>query len=336
MSLGGQITEDDLRRYAIEIGNAPMPEPYVDPTLSAQQAILSRPMQYLDQTANDQRAILARPMNQPFMGQPIMSRDVPIVQNAYSGLIYPQRKIPAIPVPVYAPPTYNGGGDGGGGGDSGSSDSGSSDSGGGFGAGYGGGFDMGGGLTGSADNSGVSGGFDMGGGTGSESTGGDSGASGGPGSGGPGSGDDGTGGDSGASGGPGSGGPGSGDDGTDSGSDGGGGGGGGGKIICTAMNHAYGFGSFRNAIWIKYADKHLTKAHEVGYHTLFLPLVDFAFKRGDGKLNLAIRKTLEWGTRHRSTDLRAELRNKKRDTVGRVIRLIFEPLCYAVGKLKGY
>jgi hypothetical protein len=30
------------------------------------------------------------------------------------------------------------------------------------------------------------------------------------------------------------------------------------------------------------------------------------------------------------------LRNKKRDTVGRVIRLIFEPLCYAVGKLKGY
>tara|TARA_R110000772_G_scaffold8870_1_gene29158 strand:- start:995 stop:1837 length:843 start_codon:yes stop_codon:yes gene_type:complete len=117
---------------------------------------------------------------------------------------------------------------------------------------------------------------------------------------------------------------------------GGSGGGGGGKIICTAMNHAYGFGSFRNAIWIKYADKHLTKAHEVGYHTLFLPLVDFGFKRGDGKLNLVVRKVLEWGTRHRSTDLRAELRNKKRDTTGRIIRLIFEPLCYAVGKLKGY
>ena len=115
-----------------------------------------------------------------------------------------------------------------------------------------------------------------------------------------------------------------------------GGGGRGGKIICTAMNHAYGFGSFRNAIWIKYADKHLTKAHEVGYHTLFLPLVDFGFKRGDGKLNLIVRKVLEWGTRHRSTDLRAELRNKKRDTTGRIIRLIFEPLCYAVGKLKGY
>ena len=117
---------------------------------------------------------------------------------------------------------------------------------------------------------------------------------------------------------------------------GGGGGDGGGKIICTAMNHAYGFGSFRNAIWIAYADKHLTKAHEVGYHTMFLPLVDYGFKRGDGKLNMVVRKVLEWGTRHRSTDLRAELRGTKRDTTGRVIRFIFEPLCYAVGKLKGY
>ena len=108
------------------------------------------------------------------------------------------------------------------------------------------------------------------------------------------------------------------------------------KIICTAMNQAYGFGSFRNAIWIAYADKHLSKAHEVGYHALFLPLVDYAFKRGDGKLNLAVRKVLEWGTRHRSTDLRAEMRGTKRDTTGRIIRFIFEPLCYAAGKLKGY
>ena len=121
------------------------------------------------------------------------------------------------------------------------------------------------------------------------------------------------------------------------GDDGGDGGGGGdGKIICTAMNQAYGFGSFRNAIWIAYADKHLSKAHEVGYHTLFLPLVDFGFKSGDGKMNMAVRKVLEWGTRHRSTDLRAEMRGTKRDTTGRIIRLIFEPLCYAVGKLKGY
>lgn len=115
-----------------------------------------------------------------------------------------------------------------------------------------------------------------------------------------------------------------------------GGGGGSSKIICTAMNHAYGFGSFRNAIWIKYADQHLTKAHEVGYHTLFLPLVDYGFNRGEGKLNTAVRKVLEWGTRHRSMDLRAEMRGKKRDITGRIIRTVFEPMCYIVGKLKGY
>lgn len=117
---------------------------------------------------------------------------------------------------------------------------------------------------------------------------------------------------------------------------GGGGDGGGSKIICTAMNHAYGFGSFRNAIWIAYADKHLTKAHEVGYHTLFLPLVDFGFKRGDAKPKLVVRKILEWGTRHRSMDIRAEMRGTKRDSTGRAIRFVFEPLCYFVGKLKGY
>jgi hypothetical protein len=114
----------------------------------------------------------------------------------------------------------------------------------------------------------------------------------------------------------------------------GGGGGGSSKIICTAMNEAYGFGSFRNAIWIKYANQHLTKEHEKGYHALFLPLVDYGFKQGDGTMNKIVRKVLEWGTRHRSTDLRAEMRGKKRDTTGRIIRAIFEPLCYFVGKYK--
>jgi hypothetical protein len=58
-----------------------------------------------------------------------------------------------------------------------------------------------------------------------------------------------------------------------------GGGGGGGKIVCTAMNESYGFGSYRNAIWLKYSADKMTKAHEAGYHALFLPLVDLAYKR---------------------------------------------------------
>jgi len=37
--------------------------------------------------------------------------------------------------------------------------------------------------------------------------------------------------------------------------DGGDGGDGGGKIICTAMNQTYGFGGFRNALWMKYQFK---------------------------------------------------------------------------------
>lgn len=109
-------------------------------------------------------------------------------------------------------------------------------------------------------------------------------------------------------------------------------GGGGGKIVCTAMNEAYGFGSFRNRIWLKYAKDNLTKAHEVGYHTLFLPLVDIGYKK-DVKV---VRKALEHIARHRSADLRAEMRGTKRDNLGRMYRFVLEPLCYVVGKLKGY
>lgn len=117
---------------------------------------------------------------------------------------------------------------------------------------------------------------------------------------------------------------------------GGGGGGDSSKIVCTAMNNAYGFGSFRNAIWLKYASKHLTKAHEAGYHALFLPLVDYGFKQGDATPNRLVRKCLEHVARHRSADLRAEMRGMKRDALGRAYRFVLEPLCLVVGKLKGY
>ena len=106
---------------------------------------------------------------------------------------------------------------------------------------------------------------------------------------------------------------------------------GGGKIICTAMNTSYGFGSYRQAIWLTYSEKHLTDYHEKGYHKLFLPLVDRAYNRGS-KNNVVLRKILEHGTRHRTADLRAEMHGKKRDTLGRIYRTLFEPLCYVVGR----
>ena len=105
-----------------------------------------------------------------------------------------------------------------------------------------------------------------------------------------------------------------------------------GKIICTAMNASYGFGSYRQAIWLKYSAEHLTDYHEKGYHKLFLPLVDRAYNRGENNSKV-IRKILEHGTRHRTADLRAEMQGKKRDTLGRIYRTIFEPLCYIVGRL---
>jgi len=98
------------------------------------------------------------------------------------------------------------------------------------------------------------------------------------------------------------------------------------------MNQAYGFGSYRNRIWLAYAAKNLTKAHEAGYHAMFLPLVDLAYRK-DFKV---LRAVLESIARHRSTDLRAEMRGLKRDSLGRAYRFVLEPLCYAVGKLKGY
>lgn len=110
----------------------------------------------------------------------------------------------------------------------------------------------------------------------------------------------------------------------------------GGKIVCTAMNHAYGFGSFRQAIWLQHsANMKNAKTIEAGYHALFLPVVAYAF---NGKRNLAtnlVRALAEHIARHRTADLWKEMRGKNRDTLGRVYRAIIEPICYLVGKVKG-
>ena len=115
-------------------------------------------------------------------------------------------------------------------------------------------------------------------------------------------------------------------------SSGGGGGGGGGKIVCTAMNNAYGFGGFRNAIWLKYAAENLTKEHEVGYHTLFQPLVSFAYG-SDGRIRKGVRSVLEHIARRRTSDLWG-IRKGRRDRVGQIERAILEPICFGVGWLK--
>ena len=104
----------------------------------------------------------------------------------------------------------------------------------------------------------------------------------------------------------------------------------GGKIVCTMMNESYGFGNFRNKIWLKHS-KDLPKEYEIGYHTIFLPLVNFAKK--EGKVNKLVKKILEHIAKHRTIDLKQEMRGKTH-TLGRVYRKILEPICLMVGKIK--
>jgi hypothetical protein len=107
-----------------------------------------------------------------------------------------------------------------------------------------------------------------------------------------------------------------------------------GKIVCSMMNEFYGTAPFRNRVWLLQSQRMPNaKVIEKGYHTIFLPLVEFAKK--DGFLNKVVRKTLEHIARHRTADVYREMRNGKRDILGRIYRNILEPICYATGKMKG-
>ena len=52
------------------------------------------------------------------------------------------------------------------------------------------------------------------------------------------------------------------------------------------MNESYGFGSFRNKIWLRHS-KNLAPEYQKGYHKIFLPLVKLS------KTNKLLKKTLE-------------------------------------------
>ena len=114
---------------------------------------------------------------------------------------------------------------------------------------------------------------------------------------------------------------------------GGAGGGGGGlfsKIVCTAMNEDYGFGAYRNAIWLKYSELNYKDKPEIekGYHALCLPMLRIR-KKWYGKPTYAWLKHV---VKHRTADLKAEMYGKKRDRIGQAWRFVLEPLCYLVGK----
>ena len=107
-----------------------------------------------------------------------------------------------------------------------------------------------------------------------------------------------------------------------------GGGTSGGKIVCTMMNESYGFGSFRNKIWLRQS-KNLAPEYQKGYHRIFLPLVKYAKQKGT--TNKIIKNILEHIAIHRTIDIRQEERNKIH-LIGRIYRKILEPICYWAGK----
>jgi hypothetical protein len=96
------------------------------------------------------------------------------------------------------------------------------------------------------------------------------------------------------------------------------------KIVCTMMNKSYGFGSFRNKIWMKF-HKDLSPEYQKGYHRIFLPLVKIA------KKNKIVRKILEHIAVHSTIDMRQSMRGKKH-LLGRLYRKIILPICYWAGK----
>jgi hypothetical protein len=103
------------------------------------------------------------------------------------------------------------------------------------------------------------------------------------------------------------------------------------KIVCTAMNNAYGFGSFRQTIWLKHS-RNLDPAYQLGYHKLFRPLIKYAYTE-DSLPNRIVKKWLEGVAKRRTADIWLQHRGKKRYLGGRIERAILEPICYIVGKL---
>jgi len=100
------------------------------------------------------------------------------------------------------------------------------------------------------------------------------------------------------------------------------------KIVCTMMNESYGFGKFRNKIWLTQS-QNLDPAYQIGYHRLFLPLIECAKRKGT--FNIIIKHTLEHIAKHRTIDIWKQKRGK-RDYLGMIYRVIIEPICFISGK----
>jgi len=107
-------------------------------------------------------------------------------------------------------------------------------------------------------------------------------------------------------------------------------GGGGKSIVCTAMYQTTGLQDWAKAmkVWYIYQKRHLSDAHQEGYHLLFKPFVKGMHK---SKIIRAIGAHV---AKHRTQELKHIMFNSKSDTLGKIYNNILEPICYLAGKIK--
>jgi len=106
-----------------------------------------------------------------------------------------------------------------------------------------------------------------------------------------------------------------------------------GKIICTALNDMYGFGSFRNKLWMKYNDydKALYPSNseilQLGYHKVFGKLTEMMPN------SPLITKALRRIARVRTDRIRREMSGKPLTFESKLHPAILRPIAYAAGWL---
>ena len=94
------------------------------------------------------------------------------------------------------------------------------------------------------------------------------------------------------------------------------------------MNNMYGFGSYRNAIWMKYQKYYMpSEEYQLGYHKLIMPLVKKM------PTNKTIRVILERLAKQRTIFLRKEMRGQKLPSWYKILKYTIRPLYFVVGWL---
>ena len=99
------------------------------------------------------------------------------------------------------------------------------------------------------------------------------------------------------------------------------------KIICTEMYRQTNLNDWKEAmkLWYLFQKKHLTPTHQVGYHFLFKPFVRGMKK---SKILTAIGSHF---AKQRTKDIKHIMFGTKFSLLGRIYRIMFEPICYITG-----